>query len=54
MAPYKKPKCGGVYEYFKEEKDSWVCQININPLVTRQIILSDLAEIHRAYSLYCP
>ena len=30
MSPYKKAKLGGVYEYFKEEKDSWVCQININ------------------------
>ena len=30
MPPYKKAKLGGVYEYFKEEMDSWVCQININ------------------------
>ena len=30
MPPYKRPKLGGVYEFFKEEVDSWVCQININ------------------------
>ena len=28
--------------------------LKFNPLVTRQIILSDLAEIHRVNSLYCP
>ena len=31
-----------------------IVEIVINPLVTRQKILSDLAEIYSVDSLYCP
>ena len=30
MPAIKRPKTGGVYELFKEEEDSWVCQIVVN------------------------